>query len=319
MAADAALPGPQARARARHPRADLLQVRGRLPDGEPQAEHRGRTGVLQRAGRRRAARDGDRRRPVGLVPRVRGSALRARGRRVHGACLVRAEAVPPRADGGVRRAVRAEPLRGDGGRPGDPRRAPRLDRQPGHRDLGGGRAGRAARGHEVLARLRPEPRAPAPDRDRRGGHRPAGPRRGVPRRADRLHGRGLELLRARLPVHRPAPDAAREDAHPRLDLRPARIPRGRPPLPRHGAARQPPARPRADRSARVPPDRGVRGRRPLRARGGDPARARGEPRREGRARRGAAVQGGGERRDEDRDYDEGELAMALAGLPTVAV
>ena len=50
--------------------------------------------------------------------------------------------------------------------PRDPRRAPGLDRQPGHRDLRGGRVRGTERRHEVLARLRAQPRPHAPDRHR---------------------------------------------------------------------------------------------------------------------------------------------------------
>ena len=48
--------------------------------------------------------------------------------------------------------------------PGDPRRARRPPRQPGHRDLRGRRGRRPARRHEVRARLGAQPRAAAPDR-----------------------------------------------------------------------------------------------------------------------------------------------------------
>ena len=184
------------------PGPDLLQVRGRLADGEPQAEHRRRAGVLQRARGREADHDRDGRGPVGVVARLRGLALRARDRRLHGAGLVRPEAVPARADGGLRRAVRPEPVGGDGLRPRDPRRASGLDREPRDRDLRGGRAGGPARRHEVRARLRPEPRAPPSDGDRRGGARADGPRRRLPGRPHRLHRRRLELRGARVPVRR---------------------------------------------------------------------------------------------------------------------
>ena len=65
LAADAALPGAPARAGGRDAVADLLQVRGRQPAREPQAEHRGRAGLLQQAGGPDAARDRDRRRASG--------------------------------------------------------------------------------------------------------------------------------------------------------------------------------------------------------------------------------------------------------------
>ncbi len=68
LAPDAPLPRPSPRAGARDEVADLLQVRGRLPGGEPQAEHRRRAGVLLEAGRPRAPRHRDRGRASGEVP-----------------------------------------------------------------------------------------------------------------------------------------------------------------------------------------------------------------------------------------------------------
>ncbi len=241
--------------------------------------------------------------------------------------LVRPEAVPAWAHRGVRRTRRREPVRGDERGPRDPRRAPGLDRQPRHRDLRGGRGGRAARGHEVLARLGAQPRPHAPDRDRRRGADADGRGRGLPGHPHRLHRWRLELLGALVPVHRaraargghdpchrgragrmPEPDeghlrvrlrrhrpphAAREDAHARLDVRPAAVPRGRPALPRHGADGEPPARARPDRGARLHADRGLRGRRPVRADRGHPPGTGGEPRREGGDRRGRPLPRGG--------------------------
>ena len=73
-------------------------------------------------------------------------------------------------------------------------------------------------------------------------HRSGAPRGGVdPRdrgRARRVPEPDEGPLRLRLRRHR-APDAAREDAHARLDVRPAAVPRGRAPVPRHGAAGEP--------------------------------------------------------------------------------
>ena len=74
--------------------ADLLQVRGRQPGRQPQAEHRGRAGLLQQAGGPHAPRDRDRRGPVGQRARVRLQAARARVQGLHGSRLVRPEAVP---------------------------------------------------------------------------------------------------------------------------------------------------------------------------------------------------------------------------------
>ena len=126
--ADAALPRAPSRARARDTGAHLLQVRGRLADRLAQAEHGRPAGVLQQARGRHAPHDRDGRRPVGLLARVRRRDLRARGRRVDGADLVRPEAVPARAHRGVRRSRHREPVRGDERGPRDPRRASGLDR-----------------------------------------------------------------------------------------------------------------------------------------------------------------------------------------------
>ena len=96
-----------------------------------------------------------------------------------------------------------------------------------------------------------------------------------------------------------------------------------------------------DRRAGLPPDRVLRGRRHVRPRRGHRAGAGIQPRREGRHRRGAAVPRRGRSRVilfslsghghfdmgaytdyftgklQDLTYDEADLAMALAGLPSV--
>ena len=147
-------------------------------------------------------------------------------------------------------------------------------------------------------------------------------------------------VRLRLRRHRP-PDAAGQDAHARLDLHPARLPRRRPPLSRHGADGQPHQGARPDRGEGLPAVEGLRGRRPVRARRGHPAGAGGQPRRQGRDRRGDPLPRGRASREtilfnlcghghfdmqaymdyfagklQDLDYDEADLAMALAGLPS---
>ena len=109
VAADAALPRASAGAGARYAGAHLLQVRGRQPGRQPQAQHRRRAGVLQQAGGRDAAGDRDRRRPVGQRAGVRRRALRPRGQGLHGARQLRPEAVPARADGDLRRERRRQP------------------------------------------------------------------------------------------------------------------------------------------------------------------------------------------------------------------
>ena len=94
VAPDAAVPRAPARAGARHPRAHLLQVRGRLPGRLAQAEHRGPAGLRERPGRHQEALDRDRRGPVGLGARVRLHAVRARVRGLHGRLELRPEALP---------------------------------------------------------------------------------------------------------------------------------------------------------------------------------------------------------------------------------
>ena len=110
LASDAALPGAPARAGRRDEVADLLQVRGRQPARQPQAEHRRRAGVLQQAGGPDAALDRDRRRPVGERARVRVQADRPRVQGLHGSHLVRAEAVSALDDPAVGRGDRREPF-----------------------------------------------------------------------------------------------------------------------------------------------------------------------------------------------------------------
>src|SRR6266516_4325767 len=85
----------------------------RLAHRLAQAEHRGRTGLLQQARGRLPSDDRDRRRAVGLRSRLRGRDLRARGRRLHGQGELRTKAVPPRPHRGVRRPLRSEPFAGD--------------------------------------------------------------------------------------------------------------------------------------------------------------------------------------------------------------
>ena len=74
------------------------------------------------------------------------------------------------------------------------------DRLARDRDLRGGRGRRAGPGVQLRARLGPQPRAAAPDRDRPGGDRAAGDGRGRARRDRRLRRRRLELRRPRVPV-----------------------------------------------------------------------------------------------------------------------
>ena len=64
------------------------------------------------------------------------------------------------------------------------------------------------------------------------------------------------------------PDAAGQDAHAGLNVHPARLPRRRAALPRHGADGEPSEGAGADRGQGGPPDRLLRGRRPVRPHGG---------------------------------------------------
>ena len=84
-------------------------------------------------------------------------------------------------------------------------------------------------------------------------------------------------VRLRFRRHR-ASDAAHQNAHPGLDLHPARIPCRRPEIPRHGAAGEPHQATRPDRGGRLSPDRLLRRGRAVRPRRRHPAGAGGEPR-----------------------------------------
>ena len=137
---------------ARHDLPHLLQVRGRQPGGQPQAEHLGAAGVLQPRGGRRPARDRDRRRPVGLGAGVRLRALRPGVQGLHGARLLRPEALPSLDDPHLGRRGRAEPVAGHERRPRDPRVRPRQHGQPRHRDQRGGRGRGDPRRHALRAR-----------------------------------------------------------------------------------------------------------------------------------------------------------------------
>ena len=109
----------------------------------PAGSHKPNTAVAQAFYNKREGRtaplDRDRRGPVGQRARVRLQAARPRVQGLHGSRLVRPEAVPALDDPDVGRDDRRQPVGGDERRPHDPRRASRLDRQPRHRDLGGGR------------------------------------------------------------------------------------------------------------------------------------------------------------------------------------
>ena len=209
VAPDAAVPRPPPGEGARYAGEDLLQVRGRQPRRQPQAQHRRAAGLLQQGGRHQTPRHRDRRRPVGLVAGLRRRALRPRGPGLHGASVSYDQKPYRRAlmeTYGARcvpSPVRAKPTSGRAilaQRPDHPG-------QPRHRHLRGGRGRRAARRHQVRARQRAQPRAAAPDRHRPGGDEADGDGRRLPGRDHRLHRRRLELRRHRLPV--PRREAAR--------------------------------------------------------------------------------------------------------------
>ena len=122
VAADAAGAGRAARGRAGHAGPHLLQGRVGVAGRLAQAQHRGAAGVLQQAGGHHAADDRDRRRAVGLVAVVRLRPVRPRVHGLHGAGVVRAEAVPQDDDGDLGRRGRAVAGRRS--------RQPRLARAP---------------------------------------------------------------------------------------------------------------------------------------------------------------------------------------------
>ena len=309
LASHAALPGAAVGEGPRHASADLLQIRGRQPGGQPQAEHGRGPGLLQQEAGRDAPLHRDRRWPVGVGPRDGLRLLRPPVQGVHGEGVVPPEALPARPDGNLGRPGRPEPEPRHPGRQEDPRAGSQLPRQPRHRDQRGGGGRGHPRGHEVLPRQRAEPRAHAPD-DRRPGDEEAarqGRRRG--RHPGRLHRGRLQFLGLLLPLRRRqahrqeekaprhrgradrlpephqrqvrlrlrrhgGPHAARQDAYARPHVRPAAAPRRRPPLPRHGGARLQALRRGGDRGGRGPAGRHVPGRHPVRPRRGDYSRPR---------------------------------------------
>ncbi len=214
LPAEPALPRPSARARARYAGPHLLQVRGRQPGRQPQAEHRDRRrpSTTRKQGVKRLATETGAGQ-WGSALAFAGRLLRARGQGLHGPRQLRPEAVPPDPDGDVRRGGRGQPVADDELRAVGPRRDAR---QPGlarDGDQRGGRGRRDPRRHQVRAGLGPQPRAPPPDGHRPGGHRADGHGRRVAGRHHRLHRRRLELRRpdvpvprAQLPRRREAPD-----------------------------------------------------------------------------------------------------------------
>ena len=279
VAPDAARPRRAVGARAGHAGAHLLQGRVGLARGIAQDEHVGAAGVLQRGGGHEAPGHRDRRRAMGERAGVRVLAVRPRVQGLHGAGVVRAEAVSPRAHGDVGCVGRAVT--------GRRRRQPRFARP---RDQRRGRRRRVARRHALLARFRAQPRAAPPDRHRARGEGAAPARGGgAPRCRDRQLRRRFEprwhraavrarrrraprrggavvvpdahrgLVRLRLRRHR-GHDAAAPDVHPRARVRAAVDPRRRAALPRRLADHLQPGEGRPHGGRRLPAGEDVRGR-----------------------------------------------------------
>ena len=112
--------------RARYAGAHLLQIRGRLAAGQPQAQHRGAAGLLQQGSRHQETVDRDRRRAVGLLARLRRGIVRARSQSLHGEGELQSEALPARADGNLRRHLHRQPERGNRLRQSHPRQDRRI-------------------------------------------------------------------------------------------------------------------------------------------------------------------------------------------------
>ena len=189
--------------------AHLLQVRGRQPGGQPQAQHRRAAGVLQRQGRHPEAHHRDRRRPMGHRAGLRLRPVRHGVRGLAGRGQLRPEAVPAPHDRGLRRPGPPVAVAPHRRRAPVPRRGPAPPRLARHRHLRGRGGRRPGRGDPLLAGQRPQPRPAAPDRHRRGGPAPAGQGGRVRPRRDRgLHRWRLQLRGPGLPV--PAGEAGRE-------------------------------------------------------------------------------------------------------------
>jgi hypothetical protein len=124
VAAPAAGPRAPAGEGAGHAGEDLLQVRRRLARRQPQAQHRRAAGLVQRPGRHQEDRHRDRRRPVGLLAGLCRRAVRHRRDGVPGARELRPEALPPRADGNLRRHLPRQPQPADEQRPRHPGATP---------------------------------------------------------------------------------------------------------------------------------------------------------------------------------------------------
>ena len=98
---------------------------GVSPGRLAQAEHRRAAGLVQQGSGHQAALHRDRRRPMGLLARLCGLAVRHRRDRVPGARVLRSEALSPGADGNLRRALHRIAVERDRFRPGHPRQGRR--------------------------------------------------------------------------------------------------------------------------------------------------------------------------------------------------
>ena len=170
LAADAALPRAPAREGARHAGPHLLQVRGRQPGRQPQAQHRRGPGLLQQAGGRRrgsATETGAGQWGSALALACKLFGLECKVYMVK--VTLSAEALPAVMMETWGAQVVASPSPETQRRPEDPRAGSGFAGLPRHRHQRGGRGRRHPRRHQVLAGQRAQPRAAAPD-----GHRPGG-------------------------------------------------------------------------------------------------------------------------------------------------
>ena len=286
------LPRAPPREGARYPGPHLLQVRGREPGRQPQAEHRRRPGLLQQAGGHAPPHHRDRRRPVGHralaspAPCSASSARSTWSRRryyqkpyrksmiqAYGATIFASPSEQTNAGRKVLAEIPDSP--GSLGIAISEAVEDAATHDDAHYSLG------SVLNHVLLHQTVIGQESAEADGD---GRR-------VPGRRDRLRRRRLELRRARLPVRRRKrlkngkqtrivaaeplglpdphqgrlhlrlrrhrrPDAAGQDVHPRPHLRAAGDPRRRPALPRRRPAALPARRTTASIEARRPrPDR----------------------------------------------------------------
>ena len=288
----------------------LLQVRGRQPLRQPQAEYRRPASLLQQAGRRQADRHRNRRRPMGQLARPRLPDVRSRAQGLHGQDLLRAEAVSPGADGDLGRDLCPLPQPGYAmpaarSSPQDPESTGSLGiaiseavEDAATRDdtkyalgsvLNHVLMHQTVIGLEALKQLEMADAWPDVVIGCTGGGSNFGASSchssstsWTARRSDRRRGTGClpvadqGRLRIRFRRYVEA-DTAGQDAHARPWLYSGGDSCRRPSLSRHGAAGQPPARARPDRGAGGQADRRVRVGGPVRADRGHPPGAGADP------------------------------------------